>query len=202
MGGAAPSRRGRANTVMLSPMAHAQQLSSPTTILGKRRSYDDGAEASSCIPLRRLPAKTSLFCCVPRAADPANLAAAGSSGISISGSGSSTAPLPEQMAGCLFSLAAPSPSAGMRVCEYMLTRPAMLASRQPTCEDALRQLGCEGWMLGDGGGGGASDAVVLAAPGDLLRLVDDDKQAGLAQAFLTDMFARGGGGGSSRGPRR
>ena len=47
--------------------------------------------------------------------------------------------------------------------------------------------GCDGWRWG------ATDAdvrVVLLDANALLRLVDDDKQSGLAQMTLTDMFTR------------
>ena len=87
-----------------------------------------------------------------------------------------------------FLFSAPPPAAGLRVCEYLLNRPALIAPQPLQGEEMLRQLGCDGWVAE----GGA--AVLLATPGELLRLVDDDKQAGLAQAFLTDMFTRGGGG--------
>lgn len=87
-----------------------------------------------------------------------------------------------------FFFSAPPPAAGLRVCEYLLNRPALIAPEPLQDEQMLRQMGCDGWVA-DGGA-----AVLLATPGELLRLVDDDKRAGLAQAFLTDMFARGGGG--------
>ena len=104
----------------------------------------------------------------------------------------------EQMAGCLFSLAVPS-SAGMRV--RIHADPPCNAARGSPREGRTQAAWMRGLMLGDGGGGKASVQSYwprrATTPTRRRR-----QQAGLAQAFHTDMFARGGGGSSSRGPRR
>ena len=51
----------------------------------------------------------------------------------------------------------------------------------------LAEHGCDGWRWGTTD---ADARVVLLDPSALLRLVDDDKQSGLAQMTLTDMFTR------------
>ena len=115
-----------------------------------------------------------------------------------------------------FSVAAP-PGAAMRVLEYQLLRPVMLLHRPPSSssappgEEELRALGCDGWCEE---GPAAQPTITLWLPANdgeeegsrpLLRLVDDDKQAGLTQASLPDLFLRlqlrskSGAGGSSAG---
>jgi hypothetical protein len=163
--------------------------SPPSTILGKRR-CGDGA-APPVVALQRLPASTPLFRCLPRHLDASAVhgppGGGGSSEIGGSSSDLLASALQHEAAGT-FLFSAPLPASGLRVCEYLLNRPVLLAPEPLGSEDALRQLGCDGWVS-DGG-----SSVLLVTPGALLRLVDDDKQAGRAQAFLTDMFARHGGG--------
>ena len=64
-------------------------------------------------------------------------------------------------------------------------------------EDELRALGCDGWRDDEATAVTlhlpvASDAPAGDADGatPMLRLVDDDKQAGLTQATITDLFLR------------
>lgn len=177
---------------LLSPRSSAHDdgmASPPSTILGKRR-CGDGA-APPVVALQRLPASTPLFRCLPRHLDASAVhgppGGGGSSEIGGSSSDLLASALQHEAAGT-FLFSAPLPASGLRVCEYLLNRPVLLAPEPLGSEDALRQLGCDGWVS-DGG-----SSVLLVTPGALLRLVDDDKQAGRAQAFLTDMFARHGGG--------
>ena len=51
-------------------------------------------------------------------------------------------------------------------------------------EATLRAMGHDGWRSADG------QRVRLIDPEPHLRLIDDDKQSGVAQALLTDMFTR------------
>lgn len=150
-----------------------------TTLLGKRRSHcPTAAEPSRA----RLPAKTSLYhstACVSADAE-RTVALAGATS---------------------FSVAAP-PGTTMRVLEYQLMRPVMLLHRPPSSnsappgEEELRALGCDGWCEE---GPVAEPTITLWLPASdggeegkrpLLRLVDDDKQAGLTQASLPDLFLR------------
>lgn len=177
---------------LLSPRSSAHDdgmASPPSTILGKRR-CGDGA-APPVVALQRLPASTPLFRCLPRHLDASAVhgppGGGGSSEIGGSSSDLLASALQHEAAGT-FLFSAPLPASGLRVCEYLLNRPVLLAPEPLGSEDALRQLGCDGWVS-DGG-----SSVLLVTPGALLRLVDDDKKAGRAQAFLTDMFARHGGG--------
>ena len=147
------------------------------------------------VALKRLPASMPLFRCLPRHLDASAVPRPPNNGSSSEAGGGGSDPLANALqyeAAGMFLFSAPPPAAGLRVCEYLLNRPVLLAPEPLGSEEALRQLGCDGWVA-DGGG-----SVLLATPGALLRLVDDDKQAGLAQAFLTDMFARHGGGAFSK----
>ena len=121
----------------------------------------------------RLPARTLLYRSMARTRLVAD------------GEGSSMLPLPEP--GEVFTLAAPATAvAGVRVCEYMLQRAlAVVRCEEPaTAESMCQLLRCEGWRSADG------DLVSLLEPAAVLVLADDDKQVGLAQATLPDMFFR------------
>ncbi len=75
-----------------------------------------------------------------------------------------------------------------RVREYMLLRAVHLvrgsAHATEMSMDGCRTDGLDGWRSDDG------HHVGFFAPGEVLLLVDDDKQMRLAQAFLPDMFMR------------
>ena len=168
--------------------------------LGKRRHESDASGLMPSTPslnLERLAASTLLYCCAPRALNAQTMA-----------SGHGEAVGHEEHGGvCLmggwagpaeFTAHAPAPGtvpAGMRICEYMLNRSARVA-RMATAAgaawdalpeaDAVKCLGCDAGQSIDG------NRVLLLTPNSLLRLVDDDKQAGLVQATLPDMFFRCG----------
>jgi hypothetical protein len=163
--------------IRASPSMDAGQCVTPRTMLGKRRHGDGTPDAAvhamtspAVVRRERLPAKTPLYCVLPRTLDQVDVAAL-----------AALSPPPET----LFTLSSPTGlGAAARVCEYLLLQPAVLVcTAEPPSEAVLRQLGCDGWCDEAGG------RVLLLTPG-LLQLVDDDKQAGLAQAFLTDMFFR------------
>lgn len=179
---AAADTPGRDRTLPLSP---SPPLTAP--LLGKRRNHDFAAPqwVNSC---DRLPAKTQLYCCVPRnnnARAEVEGGAAAADTAAGDASGDDDGLPPQLQPGELLTLAMPSAMAGRRICEYLLQQPAQLARcAEAPDDDALVRQGCAGWRSADG------NSVRLLAPAELLRLVDDDKQAGLAQAFLTDLFAR------------
>ena len=117
----------------------------------------------------------------------------------------------------LFALSAPpAAGAGERVLEFQLQRSVQLAvvptaMRAPPTDEELRALGCDGWRdeaeavtlhLPAASDAAGDDAPASGDDAPLLRLVDDDKQAGLTQASLPDLFLRlalRSGGGVSRG---
>ena len=154
---------------------------------GKRGRRDDDAQL---VVVEKLPARTLVYAVLPKApaaseqaeppalADPPEARAA-------------ALEVPE---GCELLLAPPPRGAprGSRICEFSLLRAVKLARcAQAPSADALppplAEHGCDGWRWG------ATDAdvrVVLLDANALLRLVDDDKQSGLAQMTLTDMFTR------------
>lgn len=133
------------------------------SVLGKRRPCEWPTEAAS-IHTERLAAKQPLYRSVQRSHP--------------YGDGSAT-PSAE---GELLALQIPAAGTGLRVHEYLLTRAALVAcTPEPPTEDMLRHLGCDGWCSAD------RSSVCFVTPG-LLHLVDDDKQPGRAQAFLTDLF--------------
>ena len=202
----------------------SEPLSPPgsSTLLGKRRSFfgANGVAPSPSKPAcTKLPAKSSLYREVPRQpCAPASPSAA--SGEPDDAAAAIAAP--PLVDTTKFYLAAPAGGAGVRVIEYQLLRPLMLLRRPPALaalappsEEEVRGLECDGWRDEDGEGGATvtlllpADAADAQAPGDsaafssLLRLVDDDKQAGLTQASLPDLFLRlsmrsGGGVGGTR----
>ena len=141
-----------------------------TVVLGKRR-------ASLCeepARVHKLPARSMLYCPVARAAG----AVAGSSKTAVEDALTSDA--------CEFALALPSggwPGAH-RVVEFALLRSVLLhvANARPA-DEAVRAHGLDGWCSADG------RRVSLLDPRPLLRMVDDDKRSGLAQAYLRDLWA-------------
>ena len=187
-------------------------------LLGKRRSAYDGAAASpqSCMastPERsKLPAKSSLYRVLQR--QPCATASSGSSSASAEDAPAIAAP--PMVGPTQFFLTPPQPGAGARVLEYQLLCPLVLLLRRPAAsaaslappsDEELRALDCDGWRdeaatTGDGA------SVTLLVPGNdeeeppleagdqkaassvLLRLVDDDKQVGLTQTSLPDLFFR------------
>ena len=162
-----------------------------STKMGKRKSHF--AEAAAPPTCKRLPVRTPLYRLVPvqRRDDDADTATA-------------DAPALIERGAIDFFLAPPAAEANMRVREYQLVRPAQLvcwpdgardaAATSPPGEEELQALGCKGWYAE------GREAVTLWLPSsvdddseagaNLLRLVDDDKQAGLTQASLPDMFFR------------
>lgn len=135
------------------------------TLLGKRRPQQQTPHMT--LQTCRLPAKTPLYLCAARLPT------------------TSEDKVPALSSSEAFSARVPSTRSGVRVLEYKLVHALQLVqSAVPPDEEQILQHGCAGWRSADG------DTVRLLAPGDVLQLIDDDKQAGLAQAFLTDMFAR------------
>ena len=145
------------------PRAHGEPSASTVTSGSKRR-FHDSSLAVGHPATERLPAKTMLYWASPRC-QPA------SDGLHLPASGE---PL---------MLQPPQPSAGIRIREYMVTRPLVIGyGLLPPSDAAVAQHGVDGWRSADTG------QVGLVAPEEVLRLVDDDKQPRLAQAFVTDMF--------------
>ena len=130
------------------------------------------------LPGEKLPAKTLLYCALPK--QPATDGAADAS----------DAPCQSARPLSLQELTprvprAPAP-AGSRWCEFALVRAASVARGGSSTPDeaSLRAMGHDGWRSADG------QRVRLIDPEAHLRLIDDDKQSGVAQALLTDMFTR------------
>ena len=160
----------------------------------KRGRAADAGPAAPPVVTERLPAKTLLYCTLPKAraqdmteeeSDVSIEAAlaqeqaspdSGSSTRGVCGLPPSGAPLG------LVAPRAPAP-AGARWCEFALVRAASLVRCVGT-EPPVDLHGCDGWRSADG------HVVHLVDPVPLLRLIDDDKQCGVAQALLTDMFTR------------
>tara|TARA_B110001452_G_scaffold10849_1_gene9053 strand:+ start:231 stop:839 length:609 start_codon:yes stop_codon:yes gene_type:complete len=138
----------------------------------------------------RLPAKTLLYCALPKARvqemageerDVTTEAAFTQEEQADSDCGACGLPASGAPLG-LVAPRAPAP-AGARWCEFALVRAASLAR----CVGAAPPADlhdCDGWRSADG------HVVHLVDPEPLLRLIDDDKQCGVAQALLTDMFTR------------
>ena len=166
----------------------------------KRGRADDASSATgpaaSLVVTERLPAKTLLYCELPKVwaqglareeGDTttedvfAQVKQADSDGAGIGTSGVCGLPA----SGAPLSLAAPRAPAptGARWCEFILVRAASLARCGGAAPPADLH-GCDGWRSADG------HVVHLVDPEPLLRLIDDDKQCGVAQALLTDMFTR------------
>mmetsp|Transcript_7723 Transcript_7723/g.24131 ORF Transcript_7723/g.24131 Transcript_7723/m.24131 type:complete len:150 (-) Transcript_7723:238-687(-) len=129
----------------------------------KRKASVD--EASQVFSLK-MPARTLLYHVLPRSPEM---------------SASSVSMLPESKANFLRAL--PANGVGSRVCEYALIHAVTLAHCCDLPDDEqIRQWGVDGWCNED------TSQVVLIAPQAVLRLVDDDKHAGLVQATLRDLW--------------
>ena len=156
--------------------------SSPRGLGARNMSKRKAAAADSppvvSLPGEKLPAKTLLYCALPK--QPATDGAADAS----------DAPCQSARPLSLQELTprvprAPAP-AGSRWCEFALVRAASVARGGSSAPDeaSLRAMGHDGWRSADG------QRVRLIDPEAHLRLIDDDKQSGVAQALLTDMFTR------------
>ena len=159
---------------------------------GKRGRRDDDAQL---VVVEKLPARTLVYAVLPKAPpQPAEAASPQPASPTPAEDAEPTLPSLEVPEGCELLLAPPPRGAprGSRICEFSLLRAVKLARcAQAPSADALppplAEHGCDGWRWG------ATDAdvrVVLLDANALLRLVDDDKQSGLAQMTLTDMFTR------------
>ena len=142
----------------------------------KRKAATDSPSAA--LPGEKLPSKTLLYCVLPKrfgeggAADASDALCQSAWPLSLQ---ELTLTVPR----------APAP-VGSRWCEFALVRAASLARGGVAAPDeaALRAMGHDGWRSGDG------HHVRLIDPEPHLRLIDDDKQSGVAQVLLTDMFTR------------
>ena len=159
---------------------------------GKRGRRDDDAQL---VVVEKLPARTLVYAVLPKTPpQPAEAASPQAASPTPAEDAEPTLPSLEVPEGCELLLAPPPRGAprGSRICEFSLLRAVKLARcAQAPSADALppplAEHGCDGWRWG------ATDAdarVVLLDANALLRLVDDDKQSGLAQMTLTDMFTR------------
>ena len=159
---------------------------------GKRGRRDDDAQL---VVVEKLPARTLVYAVLPKAPpQPAEAASPQPASPTPAEDAEPTLPSLEVPEGCELLLAPPPRGAprGSRICEFSLLRAVKLARcAQAPSADALppplAEHGCDGWRWGTTD---ADARVVLLDPNALLRLVDDDKQSGLAQMTLTDMFTR------------
>ena len=162
---------------------------------GKRGRRDDDARNAVEVVVEKLPARTLVYAVLPKTPpQPAEAASPQPASPTPAEDAEPTLPSLEVPEGCELLLAPPPRGAprGSRICEFSLLRAVKLARcAQAPSADALppplAEHGCDGWRWG------ATDAdarVVLLDANALLRLVDDDKQSGLAQMTLTDMFTR------------
>ena len=158
---------------------------------GKRGRRDDDAN----VVVEKLPARTLVYAVLPKKPpQPAEAASPQPASPTPAEDAEPTLPSLEVPEGCELLLAPPPRGAprGSRICEFSLLRAVKLARcAQAPSADALppplAEHGCDGWRWGTTD---ADARVVLLDPSALLRLVDDDKQSGLAQMTLTDMFTR------------
>ena len=162
---------------------------------GKRGRRDDDARNAVEVVVEKLPARSLVYAVLPKTPpQPAEAASPQPASPTPAEDAEPTLPSLEVPEGCELLLAPPPRGAprGSRICEFSLLRAVKLARcAQAPSADALppplAEHGCDGWRWG------ATDAdarVVLLDANALLRLVDDDKQSGLAQMTLTDMFTR------------
>ena len=159
---------------------------------GKRGRRDDDAHL---VVVEKLPARTLVYAVLPKAPpQPAEAASPQPASPTPAEDAELTLPSLEVPEGCELLLAPPPRGAprGSRICEFSLLRAVKLARcAQAPSADALppplAEHGCDGWRWGTTD---ADARVVLLDANALLRLVDDDKQSGLAQMTLTDMFTR------------
>ena len=158
---------------------------------GKRGRRDDDAN----VVVEKLPARTLVYAVLPKTPpQPAEAASPQPASPTPAEDAEPTLPSLEVPEGCELLLAPPPRGAprGSRICEFSLLRAVKLARcAQAPSADALppplAEHGCDGWRWGTTD---ADARVVLLETNALLRLVDDDKQSGLAQMTLTDMFTR------------
>ena len=162
---------------------------------GKRGRRDDDARNAVEVVVEKLPARTLVYAVLPKTPpQPAEAASPQAASPTPAEDAEPTLPSLEVPEGCELLLAPPPRGAprGSRICEFSLLRAVKLARcAQAPSADALppplAEHGCDGWRWGTTD---ADARVVLLDPSALLRLVDDDKQSGLAQMTLTDMFTR------------
>ena len=170
---------------------------------GKRGRRDDDARNAVEVVVEKLPARTLVYAVLPKTQpqpavlaqpQPAEAASPQPASPTPAEDAEPTLPSLEVPEGCELLLAPPPRGAprGSRICEFSLLRAVKLARcAQAPSADALppplAEHGCDGWRWGTTD---ADARVVLLDPSALLRLVDDDKQSGLAQMTLTDMFTR------------
>ena len=162
---------------------------------GKRGRRDDDARNAVEVVVEKLPARTLVYAVLPKTPpQPAEAASPQPASPTPAEDAEPTLPSLEVPEGCELLLAPPPRGAprGSRICEFSLLRAVKLARcTQAPSADALppplAEHGCDGWRWGTTD---ADARVVLLDPSALLRLVDDDKQSGLAQMTLTDMFTR------------
>ena len=167
---------------------------------GKRGRRDDDAPN---VVVEKLPIRTLVYAVLPKTQpqpavlaqpQPAEAASPQPASPTPAEDAEPTLPSLEVPEGCELLLAPPPRGAprGSRICEFSLLRAVKLARcAQAPSADALppplAEHGCDGWRWGTTD---ADARVVLLDANALLRLVDDDKQSGLAQMTLTDMFTR------------
>ena len=162
---------------------------------GKRGRRDDDARNAVEVVVEKLPTRTLVYAVLPKTPpQPAEAASPQPASPTPAEDAEPTLPSLEVPEGCELLLAPPPRGAprGSRICEFSLLRAVKLARcTQAPSADALppplAEHGCDGWRWGTTD---ADARVVLLDPSALLRLVDDDKQSGLAQMTLTDMFTR------------
>ena len=162
---------------------------------GKRGRRDDDARNAVEVVVEKLPTRTLVYAVLPKTQpQPAEAASPQPASPTPAEDAEPTLPSLEVPEGCELLLAPPPRGAprGSRICEFSLLRAVKLARcAQAPSADALppplAEHGCDGWRWGTTD---ADARVVLLDANALLRLVDDDKQSGLAQMTLTDMFTR------------
>ena len=175
----------------------------PSTSGGKRGKRGRRDDDSASVVVEKLPTRTLVYAVLPKTQpqpavlaqpQPAEAASPQPASPTPAEDAEPTLPSLEVPEGCELLLAPPPRGAprGSRICEFSLLRAVKLARcAQAPSADALppplAEHGCDGWRWGTTD---ADARVVLLETNALLRLVDDDKQSGLAQMTLTDMFTR------------
>lgn len=120
------------------------------------------------VPTIRLPARTLLYSAQPR-------------GGSVDDAAADRVVLPDGRSH--FWSSPPTASSPDRLCEFSLQRAVTLVHGGDALDEGrIRYTGADGWCSADGA------EVVLMESQSVLRLVDDDKQAGRAQATLRDLW--------------
>ena len=140
----------------------ARELEAAVVPSVMKRALDETA-GGPMAEMRKLPARTFLYCCVPREpGQPAEVALEP----------------PLQLL-----RTPPAPGTGCRVCELMVERMVQLACWDGIDETIQRPPDCDGLCTVDG-------ARIVLYDTAALRLLDDDKRAGLTQASLPDLLMR------------